>query len=127
MGTVSSVLPIYLFSSPIGDKWRSAGRRRPYEEQRIENALKVERQEKGTGVFFGAGLSPSIPVRSKRPDLGFPGGVRLVLGTLGGTAGPNEPRSQASSLKPQASSLKPQALPRCVPTLIVGRSGLSLV
>lgn len=26
------------------------------------------------GVFFGAGLSPSIPVRSKRLEFGFPGG-----------------------------------------------------
>ena len=45
-------------------------------------------QEKGRGVFFGADLTPSIPVRSKRLELGFPGGrVTHALGKLGGGAG----------------------------------------
>ncbi len=42
---------------------------------------------KGMGDFFGPGLSPSIPVRSKRLEPGFRGRVTLVLGTLGGGAG----------------------------------------
>ena len=36
----------------------------------------------------GLGLSPPIPVKSKRLELGFPGeGPTLVLGKLGGGAG----------------------------------------
>ncbi len=42
--------------------------------------------KKGMGVFLGAGLAQSIPVRSKRLELGFRGRVTLVLGTLGGGA-----------------------------------------
>ena len=42
--------------------------------------------EKGMGVFLGAGLAQSIPVRSKRLELGFRRRVTLVLGTLGGGA-----------------------------------------
>ena len=34
----------------------------------VSNALG---KKGGTGVVFGAGLSPSIPVRSKRLELGF--------------------------------------------------------
>ncbi len=41
-----------------------------------------------TGKLAGLGLSPSIPVRSKRLEFAFRGGgVTLVLGTLGGGAG----------------------------------------
>ena len=47
----------------------------------------------GCRLGAGLGLSRSIPVRSKRLELGFPGrGATLVLGKLGGGAGqrPNE-------------------------------------
>ena len=42
----------------------------------------------GRRLGAGLGLSPSIPVKSKRLELGFPGGsVALVVGKLGGAAG----------------------------------------
>ncbi len=40
----------------------------------------------GRGLGARGGGSPAIPLSCKRLELGFPGGVTLVLGKLGGGA-----------------------------------------